>query len=592
MTRLIPALPILFLCSSSALQGQKTNLFRTETLHFADTAHQLRKRPEFGFVLGAMRYNGDITPDDYYSIKELNPAGGIFLRKHFAPQFALRANLLAGQIQANDRDYTTPEWREYRHFSTKTTVSEISLRAEWDIFGKRRYRHRDTLTYTLDRYTQHALVNVPRLGFAPYVFAGGSLTVSNAKTRFDSDSPGAEELQPLVEQDIKNGSGWRAKPGVLFGGGLNFDLGRRTVLGFEAGAHAPFTDYLDGISQTGNPKSPDWFWFGGLTLSFRFGKDDHDGDGILDKNDKCPEIPGTGSTDGCPDADHDGIADREDECPHRKGVRALSGCPVKDADEDGMPDVDDLCPTVPGLPQFFGCPDTDNDGIEDKLDSCATVAGLAAFQGCPDTDGDGIEDKKDACPTEKGPAEYYYGCPVRDTDGDGVEDKLDACLLTPGKAEFKGCPDTDNDGVEDKLDVCPTTPGKADNRGCPVVEKKDQEKLDLAVKAVKFETGKAILKPESSKILSDIADILLRYPDYNLRVEGHTDSQGKDAANQTLSEKRAQACADFLTAKGIAKPRLSAQGFGETKPVADNKTAAGRTKNRRVEFDLVLPEKK
>jgi outer membrane protein OmpA-like peptidoglycan-associated protein len=112
------------------------------------------------------------------------------------------------------------------------------------------------------------------------------------------------------------------------------------------------------------------------------------------------------------------------------------------------------------------------------------------------------------------------------------------------------------------------------------------------VKAVKFETGKAILKPESSKILSDIADILLRYPDYNLRVEGHTDSQGKDAANQTLSEKRAQACADFLTAKGIAKPRLSAQGFGETKPVADNKTAAGRTKNRRVEFDLVLPEKK
>jgi OmpA-OmpF porin, OOP family len=592
MTRLILALPVLFLCFSGTLQGQKTNLFRTETLHFADTAHQLRKRPEFGFLLGALRYNGDITPDDSYSIKELNPAGGIFLRKHFAPQFALRANLLASQIQASDRDYTTPEWREYRHFSTKTTISELSLRAEWDIFGKRRYRHRDTLTYTLDRYTQHALVNVPRAGFAPYVFVGGGLTVSNAKARFDSDSPGAEELQPLVEQDIKNGSGWRAKPGFLLGGGLNFDLGRRTVLGFEVGAHAPLTDYLDGISQAGNPKNPDWFWFGGLTLSFRFGKDDRDGDGILDKNDKCPEIPGTGSTDGCPDADHDGIADREDECPHRKGVRALSGCPVKDADEDGMPDVDDLCPTVPGLPQFFGCPDTDGDGIEDKLDSCATVAGLAAFQGCPDTDGDGIEDKKDACPTEKGPAEYYYGCPVRDTDGDGVEDKLDACLLTPGKAEFQGCPDTDNDGVEDKLDVCPTTPGKADNRGCPVVEKKDQEKLDLAVKAVKFETGKAVLKPESSKILSDIADILLRYPDYNLRVEGHTDSQGKDASNQILSEKRAQACVDFLTAKGIGKPRLSAQGFGKTKPVADNKTAAGRTKNRRVEFDLVLPEKK
>jgi len=111
----------------------------------------------------------------------------------------------------------------------------------------------------------------------------------------------------------------------------------------------------------------------------------------------------------------------------------------------------------------------------------------------------------------------------------------------------------------------------------------------LAVKAVKFETGKAVLKSESSKILTDIADILTRYPYYNLRIEGHTDSQGKDEANMLLSEKRAQSCADFLTAKGIAKTRFLAKGFGETKPVADNKTANGRTQNRRVEFELVLP---
>ena len=161
--------------------------------------------------------------------------------------------------------------------------------------------------------------------------------------------------------------------------------------------------------------------------------------------------------------------------------------------------------------------------------------------------------------------------------------------MVKGKPEFKGCPDSDNDGIEDKLDPCPNTPGPTDNRGCPVVEKKDREKLELAVKAVKFETGKAVLKAESSKILTDIADILTRYPYYNLKIDGHTDSQGKDESNLVLSEKRAQACADFLTAKGVLKTRFMAKGYGETKPVADNKTAAGRTQNRRVEFELVLP---
>ncbi|MDX1911516.1 MAG: thrombospondin type 3 repeat-containing protein, partial [Saprospiraceae bacterium] len=329
---------------------------------------------------------------------------------------------------------------------------------------------------------------------------------------------------------------------------------------------------------------------GGITLGIRLSTNDRDRDGTPDSKDKCPDIPGPKMTNGCPDIDHDGVADREDDCPHKKGIRALAGCPIKDADEDGVPDVDDQCLTVPGLPQFQGCPDTDSDGIEDRADSCKTVAGVAQFNGCPDTDGDGIEDKLDACPNEKGPAEYYYGCPVRDTDGDGIEDKLDACLLVKGLAEFKGCPDSDSDGVEDKLDPCPNTPGPKDNRGCPVVEKKDREKLELAVKAVKFETGKAVLKSESNKILGDIADILTRYPYYILNIEGHTDSQGKDESNRILSEKRAQACADFLAAKGIAKTRLKAKGFGETQPVADNKTAAGRAQNRRVEFELVLPE--
>ncbi|MFN0034834.1 MAG: DUF6089 family protein [Saprospiraceae bacterium] len=563
----------------------------TETLNFADTAHYFERMPEFGLVFGMSRCNGDIANDSYFATKNnLTPMGGVFYRKHLSPYFAFRGELLAGQLKDDDRFYSTPEWRYERDFSFKTFTAEASLRIEWDILGKRRFRSGvDTTLYTLDKHTQYALVNGFKRSLAPYIFVGGGGVASAAKAKMRYYTRAVDDQPTEINEDLSKAKSLRITPSVLFGAGINFDVAPRLVLGAELGAHLPFTDFLDGISIAGNPQKRDWFWVGGLTLGFRLGTNDRDRDGIANKKDKCPDIPGSSLTDGCPDIDHDGVADREDDCPHKKGIRALAGCPIKDADEDGVPDIDDQCPTVVGLAQFNGCPDTDGDGIEDRVDSCKTLAGIPQFNGCPDTDGDGIEDKLDACPTEKGPAEYYYGCPVRDTDGDGIEDKLDACLLVKGKEEFNGCPDSDNDGIQDKLDPCPNTPGPKDNRGCPVVEKKDQEKLELAVKAVKFETGKAILKSESSKILTDIADILTRYPYYNLRIEGHTDSQGKDESNLALSEKRAQACADFLVTKGIAKTRFLAKGFGETTPVADNKSAAGRALNRRVEFDLVLP---
>ncbi|KQR95580.1 hypothetical protein ASG01_06985 [Chryseobacterium sp. Leaf180] len=113
----------------------------------------------------------------------------------------------------------------------------------------------------------------------------------------------------------------------------------------------------------------------------------------------------------------------------------------RDRDKDGILDKDDLCPDTPGLPEFQGCPDTDGDGVPDKDDQCPDVAGPVENNGCPwpDTDGDGIIDKDDACPTVAGPAENN-GCPWPDTDGDGILDKDDACPNVPGVAEFQGCP--------------------------------------------------------------------------------------------------------------------------------------------------------
>lgn len=109
----------------------------------------------------------------------------------------------------------------------------------------------------------------------------------------------------------------------------------------------------------------------------------------------------------------------------------------------------------------------------------------------------------------------------------------------------------------------------------------------VAVYGIQFETGKASIQPDSEKTLAEIVKLLQNDPELKLRVEGHTDNQGNAAANQALSEKRAQAVVAWLVAHDVAASRLTAVGLGQTKPVADNSTEEGRAKNRRVE--LVKP---
>lgn len=170
---------------------------------------------------------------------------------------------------------------------------------------------------------------------------------------------------------------------VAAGAGVNFWLTKNFGLGVQG-------DY---VSTPGDKSTVANFWQASASLNFRFGNRDRDKDGILDK--------------------------------------------------------DDLCPDTPGLPEFQGCPDTDGDGVPDKDDQCPDVAGPVENNGCPwpDTDGDGIIDKDDACPTVAGPAENN-GCPWPDTDGDGILDKDDACPTVPGVPEFNGCPPPRKPDVE------------------------------------------------------------------------------------------------------------------------------------------------
>ncbi len=206
-----------------------------------------------------------------------------------------------------------------------------------------------------------------------------------------------------------------------------------------------------------------------------------------------------------------------------------------------------------------GCPDRDGDGIADKDDACPDNAGLKSLAGCPDADGDGIADKDDACPTVKGPKEN------------------------------KGCPwsDKDNDGVYDKDDKCPDVKGTVANNGCPEVSDEVVKKLNDYAKSILFDSGKASFQKQTYPVLQSITGILKEYPNSKFSLEGHTDSDGKDASNQTLSEDRAAAVKNYLIENGIDTSRLSSKGFGETMPIDSNKTKAGKANNRRVEVKLV-----
>ncbi|WP_187477496.1 OmpA family protein [Amniculibacterium sp. G2-70] len=141
----------------------------------------------------------------------------------------------------------------------------------------------------------------------------------------------------------------------------------------------------DYVSTPGDKSDVANFWQASASLMFRFGQRDRDHDGILDKDDECPDTPGLKEFKGCPDTDGDGIRDLDDKCPEVAGPVENQGCPWPDTDNDGILDKDDACPEVAGPVENQGCPwpDTDNDGILDKDDACPTVPGLPEYNGCP-----------------------------------------------------------------------------------------------------------------------------------------------------------------------------------------------------------------
>ncbi|MDB4931874.1 MAG: outer membrane protein OmpA, partial [Myxococcaceae bacterium] len=217
--------------------------------------------------------------------------------------------------------------------------------------------------------------------------------------------------------------------------------------------------------------------------------------------------------------------------------------------------------------------------------------------GCPagDRDGDGVTDDADQCPDVPAgahPDPTRAGCPAADADGDGVFDPQDLCPTVPQGAspdpERPGCPDgdADGDGVLDHADRCPQepqgpTPDPA-RPGCPAPP------VAVTVLPVLFETDRYEVTPPSFRVLLD-ASVLLRgrTDGWRLAIDGHTDNVGSEAHNSGLSDRRAQAVANWLTRHGVPAARLEVHGYGFERPIVSNDSAEGRSRNRRVEFRLI-----
>jgi len=248
--------------------------------------------------------------------------------------------------------------------------------------------------------------------------------------------------------------------------------------------------------------------------------------------------------------------------------------------------------------------DKDGDGLKDNVDECPTDPedkdGFEDDDGCPDpdNDADGIADTVDKCPNDPEDKDGFQdddGCPDPDNDGDGITDKIDQCPDEPedkdGFEDDDGCPDCDNDkdGVPEcpeAKDKCPDQPAPGTIDGCPqkyTLIVVTENKIELK-QTVYFDTNKATIKKVSFELLNQVAQAMADNPTIKVRIEGHTDSQGNDNFNMKLSQRRAESVRTYLVGKGVDADRMVPQGYGETVPIADNRTSSGRAQNRRVEF--------
>jgi len=489
-------------------------------------------RSDWGFSMtgGTNYFLGDISSHDVVVLK---PNFGIGLEKKLNEYILWKGNFMQGRLSGEKEKF---EMGGIANLYFIAKITEYSSVFEFDLLDV--LQGPQERKASLNAYAGFGIVDfrtqrknlVTKQVLQSYGFDG-----------FQLAKPTREMVYPV---------------GVVF----EYNVTKALAFNFDVSLRIVNSDKVDAyIANANNTIFADMYNYTGIGFTYKFGYKDCDFDGVPNRLDKCPGTPY-------------GLPVGPDGC-------------ITDRDNDGIADNEDVCPDMPGPANTKGCPDTDGDGIADKDDKCIYDKGTIEMFGCPDADGDGIADKDDKCPKEKGTIELH-GCP--DADADGIADFEDRCPNQFGPAVLNGCPDTDGDGIADIDDKCPKEPGLSKNIGCPEVKKEVLKIFERALTGIQFETGKDVILKASYPILDQVVQVMLQNPSYNLEINGHTDNVGDPQKNMELSDKRAKAVQNYLISKGVAKERTIARGFGDTLPIADNKTPQGKSKNRRVEFKVVF----
>jgi outer membrane protein OmpA-like peptidoglycan-associated protein len=320
-----------------------------------------------------------------------------------------------------------------------------------------------------------------------------------------------------------------------------------------------YTDYTIGAGGSGTGLThTDWYPAARVGVHFSFGgseNEDTDGDGLSNSEERAFRVNPNN-----PDTDGDGLLDGEEVKRYKTDPRKV------DSDGDGLKDGEEVR-TYTSNPNLV---DTDADGLSDGSEVVQhNTNPLKA-----DTDGDGLTDGQEVL--------QYKTNPLKpDSDGDGLTDgqEVNQHKTDPTKV------DTDDGSVYDGQEVAnktnPLMP--ADDVPIPAIQRIGVGGA-IVLGGIVFTEGKATIEPQSEQTLIEAFIAMKTNPGIRAEIRGYTDNAGQASANKTLSQRRAESVRAWLVQNGIEPNRITARGFGPEYPIGDNRTAEGRSKNRRIEF--------